>query len=295
MKLAVKPSHLNPLTAPSGSRVLGAPIVQPEIAKVSLGSAANTYLSNLNESVTATAIISSLGQLPTSFLGSEKAQVLQALSTQPLNSTANYSLQTDVKQALLSEILVQEINSLSLGGSSVHSISTLPNQLINIDNLQMGEVQHSVPLNAQHQTISIELFSLAVNTPPSYLVNLPTANGVVSSTNLTQVAANDTFNLAGLGSLINQTAISSVTNLGTSAQVRSEFQQPSSQVFDGITVSGQSDGIEFFIITSKAQTPVAHSNSSIRVNDADAPVAAQHSIILISVSLTSQASSEFGI
>ena len=295
MKLAVKPSHLNPLTAPSASRVLGAPIVQPEIAKVSLGSAANTYLSNLNESVTATAIISSLGQLPTSFLGSEKAQVLQALSTQPLNSTANYSLQTDVKQALLSEILVQEINSLSLGGSSVHSISTLPNQLINIDNLQMGEVQHSVPLNAQHQTISIELFSLAVNTPPSYLVNLPTANGVVSSTNLTQVAANDTFNLAGLGSLINQTAISSVTNLGTSAQVRSEFQQPSSQVFDGITVSGQSDGIEFFIITSKAQTPVAHSNSSIRVNDADAPVAAQHSIILISVSLTSQASSEFGI
>ena len=293
MRIAFKPSHRNHFPTLSGSRLAGAPVVQPEVSKVSLGSVANPYLSNLTEAVTATAVISSIGQVPPSFLSGEKAQVPAGPSVQfqPLNLITSHAVQTNVAPSLLSDIPIQAISSLSESASNIHAVSTvstLPSQPISVDNLQIGEARSNIAYVAQDPIISIELFSLASPTAVSPVGALSTG-AVSSGVSMSQVAANDVFNLGGLSSLINQAAVSSVTTLSTGTQTVAESQQVAPQLFDGITVSGQADGIEFLIMATKAQTPASFINTDVSLFAVE-----QHSIILISVSMP-QPTEAFGL
>lgn len=299
MRVAVKPSHRAYIETFSKVSEARAPVVQPVSAKLSLGSTANSYLTNLAEVNAATAVISSIGQTPLSFLRGEKANNSQIFpaNVEALDThSVHLPSQENNQQALLVNTPSQIIHSLSELSPNLQTLSVSSSQVKNADGTQTREASLVGFLTPQDQTTITEILSLA-NLSTSNTVNRSSVGEVPSTLSMNLAAANDTFNLSGLLTIINLMPISSVTSLSTSAGVASEFRELiTAEVFEGITVSGQADSVDFLVINTSvmpSRGAVSANFANIADTEISSYVVAQHSIILIGIVVT-QTTEGFG-
>ena len=269
-------------------RLGGAPVVQPSIAQVSRGASAKSYLSNLTESSTITAVISSIGQVPQQVLEARPANH-PTFTAQP-ESLAVLHLQESQsvsQQPVVTDTPIQLIVSLSEMGSSNAVITAPIQQLAPIQMPSSGNLSPSVQTIAEQQpVISIEYLGVTA-TWASIPLRALDLTGISSEMTPSQSMVNNAPNLSGIGTLINLTPISTLSSPTTQPIAQSN----AASTFDGITVSGQADAIEVLVITTSGLNPLFSRANSVglptapNTQNAEASGYAleQHSIILISV------------
>lgn len=254
MRFSLKQRSRNPLGFLPEVRSLSAPVVEPTTAKLSLGATASPYLNNLAEMGSLTAVISSIGQIPSSRIESQaiSRQDLE-LRSESIPITKQVSLDQVFQGSLLTDTPIQTIFSLSelRGNHSADLVSSSQIQNSKITPIPQMSIAQEVQL--QGQVISIEYLSLA-NSPLSKSVST-VGSATVSAVNmgLAQRPANDEFNLSQISGLANSTPVSTLTSLSTPTVADAKSRE--SMSFEGITVSGQADSLDFLIIISAVSNP----------------------------------------
>lgn len=269
-------------------RLGGAPVVQPSVAQLSLGASAKSYLSNLTESSTITAVISSIGQVPQQVLESRPANhPTFTAQPEPLAALHLKESQSVSQQPVVTDTPIRLIVSLSEMGSGNAVITAPLQQSASIQMPSTGNVSPSVQTIAeQHPVISIEHLGVTA-TWTSIPLRALDLTGVSSEMTSSQSVVNNAPNLSGIGTLINLTPISTLSSLTTQPITESNV----ASTFDGITVSGQADTIEVLVITTSGLNPLfSRANSgglptapNTQNAEASGYALEQHSIILISV------------
>lgn len=273
-------------------RLGGAPIVQPGIAQVALGTTAKSYLSNLTESSTITAVISSIGQIPQQVRDAQPAN-LPTFGIQP-DVLSNFEVRdthSTALQPVITDSPIQPIISLS-ELNVVNSAVTAPKvQLAAVETLTMRNLSNSVQTIAQQNPIvPIEHLAM-IGTEASMSLRAADPVGIKPELSIFPSIVNSAPNLSGIGTLISLTPISTLSSPNPQPTTESNL----ASTFDGITVSGQADPVDVLVITVSALSPMfsrAHtggvSNQSNTQNtEIGAYALEQHSILLISVQASS--------
>lgn len=296
MRVAVKPSHRAYIGTLSQGSEIGAPVVQPMVAKLSLGSTSNSYLTSLAEVSAATAVISSIGQTPPSRLSSEKIHnsEIPATNAEALDSSAvHLPRQEDYQEVFLLDTPSQTIHSLSELSPHAQTLSISASRVVNSDTIQIEGNGSTRFLASQDQTAVTEILSLN-NIPTLNTANLLSVGEANPNLGIGLAAANENFNLSGLLTIINLMPVSWVTTLSTNTEVMSALHDSAdTQVFEGITVSGQADSIELIVINpfSRAATTSPGGEEDINFanlasNEIGTYVVGQHSIVVIGILVT---------
>ena len=278
----------------------------PLTAKVALGSTARPYLNNHSEAGSLTAVISSIGQIPSPrFESPAVTQDASATQFETAPSANHIPLERTLKEAVTADTPIQTIATLSESNENdPYAATTSSIQSQNSHPTPIEEVGHSQNLAPSGEVIAIEYLSLANPLSPQAL-RMPLLTDVTTtSVRLAQSASNDEFNLSGLGGLVSLAPIATVTSLGTA--LAPESRSNVSVLFEGITVSGQADSLDFLMAVGSIQninTPsfgqpitsvLASETTPVALGEEASSSFTLHSIILISVPASS-ADEGFGI
>ena len=295
MRAALK----NPIFTNASSQVteilnarLGSPVVPANSAKLSLGSTANSYLSNLAESSALSAVISSIGQMPHDLVNfkssTERSEpaVMQNLAEMKSSETG-----ISTQKVLVADAPVQMIVSLSevqterAGAvSSLEAMALASPTRVASEAIATSAISHEITGN-RPALASIE--TLASNDSVGFVAK--TSNAVGNQP--VQVP----FEPPNVMILLSSVTISPINSLAN--QNSGDLSVKQELVFEGITVSGNADSLDSPIAIRRFPLELFSSAADEDPSDLGMPLSmdknsqlsdtnqaqpvAQHSIILI--------------
>ena len=223
----------------------GSPVVPANSAKLSLGSTANSYLSNLAESSALSAVISSIGQMPHDLVNfkstSERSEPPVMQNLIEMNSS---EMEVSTQKVLLADSPVQMIVSLSeVQTERAGAVSSL------------GDVAFTSPSRVANEAIASSTVSHTITGDRSALASIETlaSNDSVGLVAKTATTANQPvqvpFESPNVMILLGAVTISPINSLAN--QNSGDLSVKQELVFEGITVSGNADGSDLPIVIGR--------------------------------------------
>lgn len=238
---------------------LNASVVHAETPKLSLGSTANSHFSNLAQTNSLSAVITSLGQLATSLPNTLSAENTSMVQQAPLAlQVRHHELPAEQQPELLANTEAVYIVNLSQTPAIEQTglLSPVTQPSIALQNFVVDSVLSIQSLG--NQVTAVE-FSLASNLASSTTARLPDALIPRPAVNPISNAANDWMGATGIGTFIATTPVSSLTSLANQQAPETVGTPSNNPSFDGITVSGQADSADVLFVVMGALSRGAQS------------------------------------
>ena len=280
-------SNLDMLNARSGS-----PVVPANSAKLSLGSTANSYLSNLAESSALSAVISSIGRMPHDLVNFKSpTDRSEPAVMQNLAEMKSSEMGASTQKVLVADTPVQMIVSLSeVEAERAGAVSTLeamaftnPSRVAN-ESIATSAISHAI---TSDRPVLAGIETLASNDSVGFVAK--TSNAVANQP--VQVP----FEPPNVMILLSSVTISPINSLAK--QNSGDLSVNQGLVFEGITVSGNADNSDSPIVISRFPIELMSRVADRDPSDLGMPLSmvknsqppdinqaepiAQHSIILI--------------